>query len=281
MRIFTCPTCGETGHYAQTCPRDPARNLRDREFGRWTVVGDAVRDTKLRRWLWPCRCSCPARTEKLVADDVLRRGMSISCGCAPKGKPPGAPIHCANCGKPGHNITTCSAPKKTTSETRLCTSCGPTVGPISVLEFSPRNSRCRSCNTSYQNERNARLTESTIERPCVACGDPTRTYRGGRPICAGCDAERQRVYRAEAKADGRDFDRSHSLRADYGITTEQYAAIRASQGGRCAICRTDKPHPTDPRIQNFSVDHDHITGLALWAVGTPVQLGARPLRRLD
>ncbi|HET9967270.1 MAG TPA: endonuclease VII domain-containing protein [Streptosporangiaceae bacterium] len=44
---------------------------------------------------------------------------------------------------------------------------------------------------------------------------------------------------------------------NYGITPEQYEAVRAAQDGRCAICRTAEwtgkgkwPH----------TDHDHVTG---------------------
>lgn len=41
----------------------------------------------------------------------------------------------------------------------------------------------------------------------------------------------------------------------YGLTQEAYDALFASQGKRCAICKTDKFNGVGP-----CVDHDHLTG---------------------
>ena len=40
----------------------------------------------------------------------------------------------------------------------------------------------------------------------------------------------------------------------YGLTAEQYDALLARQGGRCAICRAR------PKSKRLAVDHDHATG---------------------
>ncbi len=254
-RIFTCPTCGETGHFAKSCPRNPHRNLKGKLFGRWTVIGPAERDTKLLRWLWPCQCSCPARTEKLVPEDALRRDESVSCGCAPKGKPPGSVVHCANCDGRGHHANTCPKPPKTSSEMKTCSVCGPKP----ATDFSPDNSRCRPCNAAYNRARNAKLTTSKIERPCRACRTPTAHYRAGRPICAGCDNERQAKRRATLKAAGHDTCWRDDLARRYGITETQYQTLLAAQSGRCAICGTTEPN-RHKRFSHFHVDHDHETG---------------------
>lgn len=47
------------------------------------------------------------------------------------------------------------------------------------------------------------------------------------------------------------------LRRTYGITTEQWRALYESQGGRCAICKTEEP---GGKHSVFCVDHDHTTG---------------------
>jgi len=49
--------------------------------------------------------------------------------------------------------------------------------------------------------------------------------------------------------------RAAVLRHKYGITAEDYDRMLLEQGGRCAICRTDKPGR-----KFFAVDHNHQTG---------------------
>jgi len=48
--------------------------------------------------------------------------------------------------------------------------------------------------------------------------------------------------------------RDNNYRERYGITTEQYEAILASQGGVCALCREP------PKKRRLCVDHDHDSG---------------------
>ena len=43
----------------------------------------------------------------------------------------------------------------------------------------------------------------------------------------------------------------------YGITPEQVEEMRLAQGGRCAICGTDKPGGRG----DFHIDHNHKTGM--------------------
>lgn len=49
--------------------------------------------------------------------------------------------------------------------------------------------------------------------------------------------------------------RDRYLRAQYGITLEDFEAIVAFQGGVCAICKRVRPPGSKP----LHVDHDHIT----------------------
>jgi hypothetical protein len=62
---------------------------------------------------------------------------------------------------------------------------------------------------------------------------------------------------AQRRLEDPTLDRRRSLKSTYGLTTEQYEAMVAAQGGRCAICSTD--HPGNKRHKHWSVDHDHKT----------------------
>jgi hypothetical protein len=54
--------------------------------------------------------------------------------------------------------------------------------------------------------------------------------------------------------------RDSAYRRKFGITIEDYDAMFACQGGRCAICKTDQPTGHGAKNGRFSVDHDHATG---------------------
>ena len=45
----------------------------------------------------------------------------------------------------------------------------------------------------------------------------------------------------------------------YGITRAQFYALLNKQGG-CGICKTKSPKPVKGRADNWTVDHDHLTG---------------------
>lgn len=62
--------------------------------------------------------------------------------------------------------------------------------------------------------------------------------------------ERQKQYDPEVK-------RVYDLKKLYGITVDQYDAMLAAQGGKCAICGGP---PRGSRGKRFHVDHDHVTG---------------------
>jgi hypothetical protein len=51
--------------------------------------------------------------------------------------------------------------------------------------------------------------------------------------------------------------RAYAYKTLYGITIEQYDALLAQQGGRCAICPEINPGRGH---KYFTVDHDHETG---------------------
>jgi hypothetical protein len=64
------------------------------------------------------------------------------------------------------------------------------------------------------------------------------------------------------------WSRESMLRTRYGMTIADYDRMLREQGGVCAICGTDRPqgqqrktHLRRRRIQFFSVDHSHKTGI--------------------
>ena len=52
--------------------------------------------------------------------------------------------------------------------------------------------------------------------------------------------------------------RRKSLMARYGITHDDYLAMLAKQGGKCAICGTN--NLSKYKVKYFDVDHNHTTG---------------------
>lgn len=50
-------------------------------FGRWTIIGDYVRDSKSKHRKYLCKCSCKKGVERYVDFDNLRSGKTVSCGC--------------------------------------------------------------------------------------------------------------------------------------------------------------------------------------------------------
>lgn len=64
-------------------------------------------------------------------------------------------------------------------------------------------------------------------------------------------------YRADNPEKVKAVSRRNHLRREYGMTTADYDAMFAEQGGRCAVCSTADPSPS-PRM---CVDHCHKTGI--------------------
>lgn len=80
--------------------------------------------------------------------------------------------------------------------------------------------------------------------PCKDCGSTTRprTYPG--PRCATC----YRVFKKKSKTRSRDS----YLQRTYGISQEDYDAVKQFQNGKCFICQR-----ATGASKNLAVDHDH------------------------
>lgn len=73
--------------------------------------------------------------------------------------------------------------------------------------------------------------------------------------------ESVREYRRRNRIACRLSGRAAHLRSAYGLSVEDYEALLAEQGGRCAICgRPPRGVHRGGRPQVLAVDHDHVTG---------------------
>jgi hypothetical protein len=83
------------------------------------------------------------------------------------------------------------------------------------------------------------------------------------------------------------YGREQKLKANYGITLDQYNQILAKQNNLCSIC--EKPNKHKRRL---NVDHDHITGVvrgllchhcntSLGGFGDSIEVLARAIKYLE
>lgn len=89
---------------------------------------------------------------------------------------------------------------------------------------------------------------------CIQCdAELPKQERGRAYYCSDiCRADHQ-YWRRRTQA------RRNHLSRQYGITVEEYDARLLAQDGCCAICKGEEPQAR--RGENWSVDHDHATGV--------------------
>lgn len=103
----------------------------------------------------------------------------------------------------------------------------------------------------------------TMQKTCRRCGktkSETEFHKlasgvaGRRGTCKECAAELRRPRQVD------DVRRQNMRR--YGMTLEQYDAMHAAQGGRCAVCGgRESVISRNGRPFLLAVDHDHATGV--------------------
>lgn len=89
-------------------------------------------------------------------------------------------------------------------------------------------------------------------------------------VCKPCVSLRNKSARAKerrAELRGLGGPRNRELKREYGITLEDYGAVLEQQGFGCCVCgRKDSGHS---KHKNFSVDHDHKTGIVRGLLCSP------------
>lgn len=102
--------------------------------------------------------------------------------------------------------------------------------------------------------RRRKARESQALWHCSRCGEsraPDEFAGIDSPYCKPCMATWARERRARGNIQDPQYTRQLHL-ARYQLTAETFGAKLASQGGRCAICRTGDPGPS-----GWQLDHDH------------------------
>lgn len=111
-----------------------------------------------------------------------------------------------------------------------------------------RGCRCDICKQGTKDYRESR-------KDTLSEDDPRHgTQNGYVNLGCRCDLCRQAVVDYNRDNGGA---RRSSLKANYGITPEQWQELFDSQGGTCASCGTVPPEDAKRR---FHVDHDHDSG---------------------
>lgn len=146
---------------------------------------------------------------------------------------------------------------------KTCTICKQSK-PLTA--FSPnKNGRlgrqpcCRSCTNAKQKIQRASDPNRKVRQKSLR---DTPEAKERRRICAArhnakpeVKARRKfraQIWKAANKPRLRAAYREYQLRTLYGLTTEQFEAMREAQNDRCAIC--------DKKFKRPYVDHDHTTG---------------------
>lgn len=57
-----------------------------------------------------------------------------------------------------------------------------------------------------------------------------------------------------------EIQKARSLRADFGLSLEDYNTMLEAQGGVCAICKQPETHKRNGKLKALAVDHHHGTG---------------------
>jgi len=176
-----------------------------------------------------CSCGCGRPTRKGLPY-VSDHANPCRCGCGGRARYAYAPGH-----RPDAE----------------CSRCGKEYAPIQNADDP---GRCSQCRRHVRNGAPEQISDLAGKRKAQELAPP------GKRFCHGC--ERYRAlrffgrsgsgYYARCKPCHKEQIRARMLPKVYSITLEQYEAIKAEQGGKCAICQV----ATGAR-RSLATDHDH------------------------
>lgn len=117
------------------------------------------------------------------------------------------------------------------------------------------------CDMHYRHtkaeDKKAARRDARGERICAWCSEMVPVERRAKAIYCGPECKKH-AMNERARQRPAAVERSHAdhYRRTFGISLEEHAAMLEAQGGRCAICRSDKPGGRG----RFAVDHCHSSG---------------------
>lgn len=126
------------------------------------------------------------------------------------------------------------------------------------------------------------MRECTLCRRTLPVSDfykYSRTQRTFSRCKACCKREATKAWRRSLSPEHRHRrqvkSRKANLRANYGLSWEQFCAMLAAQSGRCAICSTEISFE---KKRSYAVDHDHATGKVRSILCPPCNAGLGSFR---
>lgn len=191
---------------------------------------------------------------------------------------------------------------------KRCTSCKATM-PIEAFNPSAANTtwaaRCKTCSLAHSRACNARNHDRILARRrekaalhraavgpkrngphpadpsapkhCSVCDcekpadDFYRSANRRTSYCKACIRKAATAWRTANPERQKASVKKWQVKQRYGLTMEQYEAMKSSQGGVCALCKqTPKP---DRLGRGLVIDHDHATGLARALLCFPCNTG--------
>lgn len=121
------------------------------------------------------------------------------------------------------------------------------------LKLGKRAASCKECQKAIRRRHynaNLRAQAAPHGHPCAECGKPVPPKKIGGEARKFCSRD------CAVEANKRSYpDRARRyVLAQYGLTVEQYEAMVAEQGNRCAVCGT---HDPQTKTGTWHVDHCH------------------------